>query len=414
MASSPAPAFDHNTASGLTAVLARREDDLVVGPFLAQIEDQAETADSTRRIDPSLIAAIKGSDVMRLSASRELGGLEYSMFAIGRELEAIAYRDPSLAWALWNHLCVFHLFVGSLGPENAGLLEEIVARREWVSFPAGAGSGVHGKIEGDHATLNGRGSFSTGAAYGDHCGVVFAVVGDDGVPVRPLDLRFAVVSNHSEGFRIDPSWDGSGLRASATDDVYYHDVSVPLSRTCQWFGANRAESLRSVPVVHHRYREDWVGISDIWLGWMALGVVSRALAEIVDATQSRRVIMGAKMVERPTVQINIGRATALTLAAKAAVADICHEIDERINNAVVPDTAAYYRQQAVTSMAVEQLSQAMELLSRTLGGNGTRESHPFDRRLRDFRSMPLHINVHQDRVTHQLGRLVLGVDLDPF
>ena len=56
----------------------------------------------------------------------------------------------------------------------------------------------------------------------------------------------------------------------------------------------------------------------------------------------------------------------------------------------------------------------MDLLARTYGGNGLREGGTFDRRLRDFRAMPLHINVHQDRVTHQMGRYALGIELDPF
>ena len=56
----------------------------------------------------------------------------------------------------------------------------------------------------------------------------------------------------------------------------------------------------------------------------------------------------------------------------------------------------------------------MDLLVRTQGGNGLREGTAFDRRLRDFRAMPLHINVHQDRVTHQVGRYAMGIELDPF
>jgi alkylation response protein AidB-like acyl-CoA dehydrogenase len=313
---------------------------------------------------------------------------------------------------------VFHLFAGALGPDNAGILRSIVEGGRWVSFPAGAGSGVHGVIEGDdrtgRAVLDGVAAFGTGARYGDHCGVVFAVVGDDGRPVRPLDLRFTLVDNDAPGVKIDPTWDGSGLRASATDDVHYEGVEVELSACARWFGANRAESLRTVPVIDHRYREDWVGLSDLWLGWMAVGVVREALRFAVSTIVDRRVIMGAKMVERPTVQINLGRALALTASARAAVAEACHEVDRRIDAGQVPDTADYFRQQAIVTMAVDQLSRAVDLLVTTLGGNGLREGSELDRRLRDFRAMPLHINVHQDRISHQLGRLALGVDLDPF
>ena len=213
---------------------------------------------------------------------------------------------------------------------------------------------------------------------------------------------------------IDPTWDGSGLRASATDDIHYDGVRVPLDRCVSWFGANRAESLRTVPVINHRYREDWVGISDLMLGWMAVGVVRRALAEIADESRTRKAIMGTRMVERPTVQVNLGEALSLVASARAAVTAACDEVDRRIEAEVVPDNADYFRQQAIVSMAVDQLSAAMDLLARVQGGNGLREGGTFDRRRRDFRAMPLHINVHRDRVTHQVGRLALGIELDPF
>ena len=393
---------------------ANDESRLLVQPTLDALEAQAANADSTRTVASNVIESLRGSDVMRMAATMELGGVESSILAMGRELEAVAARCPSTAWCLWNHLAVFHLFVGTLGPEHQSFLQELVQNGQWMSFPAGAGSGVHGRIEGDEAVLNGKATFGTGSRYADYCGVVFAVVGEDGEPLRPMDLRFSIVSTSVEGLKIDPTWDGSGLRASATDDLHYSEVRVPLDRCVQWYGANRAESLRTVPVINHRYREDWVGISDLWLGWMANGIVRRSLLEIASSTRERRVIMGGKMVEKATAQVNIGRAAALLSSARAAVESACLELDQRIAAGIVPDEADYLRQMSIVSMSVEQLAEAMRLLERTQGGNGLREGGAFERRYRDFRAMPLHINVHQDRVTHQLGRFVLDIERDAF
>ena len=393
---------------------ANDESRLLVQPTLEALEAQAANADSTRTVASNVIESLRGSDVMRMAATKELGGVESSILAMGRELEAVAARCPSTAWCLWNHLAVFHLFVGTLGPEHQSFLQELVQNGQWMSFPAGAGSGVHGRIEGDEAVLNGKATFGTGSRYADYCGVVFAVVGEDREPVRPMDLRFSIVSTSVEGLKIVPTWDGSGLRASATDDLHYSEVRVPLDRCVQWYGANRAESLRTVPVINHRYREDWVGISDLWLGWMANGIVRRSLQEIASSTRERRVIMGGKMVEKATAQVNIGRAAALLSSARAAVESACLELDQRIAAGIVPDEADYLRQMSIVSMSVEQLAEAMRLLERTQGGNGLREGGAFERRFRDFRAMPLHINVHQDRVTIQLGRFVVDIERDAF
>lgn len=386
----------------------------MVDPLLPKVAAQAAQADSSRRVDADLIASLKASDVMRLAGSAEIGGLDASMLQIGRELEAIAANCASTAWVMWNHLAVFHLFAGTLGPDHADLLTGIVQRHEWVCFPAGAGSGVTGVVDGDEVRLNGHGSFSSGGQYADWAGVVFVVCDEDGERVEPLDLRFTVVALDDPGVRIDPTWDGSAVRASATDDVHYDEVRVRHDRCAPWFGANRAETLREVPVVSHRYREDWVGISDIWLGWMGVGLVGAALGEATASIRHRKSILGKAMVTRPTIQVNLGRAAALVAAAAATMETACSDVDRRIGAEVAPTEADYLRQMALGSSALSQLSDAMDLLLRSQGGNGLREGGSFERRWRDFQAMPLHINAHQDRVHHQLGRYVLGEELEPF
>ncbi len=389
-------------------------DGLRIAPFLDMIEEQAVAADQSRSVASDVVEAIRGTDFMRMSATRNIGGVEETILHMGRELEAVAARCPSLAWCLWNHLCVFHLFVGAMGPEQQDFLADIVSKGHWVSFPGGARSSVYGRIDGDVAVLNGTGRWGTGARYADYCGVAFAIAGDDGKPKRPMDIRFTIVPTKTEGIKIDPSWDGSGLRASATDDVHYTDVPVRLDDCVPWYGVNRAESLRTIPVVHPRYREDWVGISDLWLAWMAVGLVRRTLSEAVSQAAGRRVIIGGEMTERPTVQINFGRAASLVAAAAAATEAGCFDVDRRIEADVAPDESDYLRQMAVTTMAVEQLDEAMAMLNRAQGGTALREGGTFERRYRDFRAMPVHINVHYDRITHQVGRHVLGLEFNPF
>lgn len=92
-----------------------------IAPLLGDIAAQASEADRTRSVAADLITLIK-NDIMRMSASREISGVEESIVAIANELRAIAPRCGSTAWCLWNHLCVFHHFAGILGPANAPVL----------------------------------------------------------------------------------------------------------------------------------------------------------------------------------------------------------------------------------------------------------------------------------------------------
>lgn len=387
---------------------------LLCADLLPLIAAQAEEADRTRNVSPGVIEAIKASPLLSMSASRELGGLESSVTDVASELGAVAAACGSTAWCLWNHLGVFHLYAGALGPSNIDLLSGIVDRREWVSFPAGAGSRLYGQLHEESETieLSGPTTFGSGARYGDWVGAAFAVVDTDGRPVSPPDLRFTVVEIDGVRVRVEQNWDGASLRASATDTVHHIASRVPISRCSTWYSANRAEVYRRAeyPVIHPRYREDWVGVSNLWLAAQAVAVATAAVVEAADGVRSRRAIIGTAMVDLPMVPMRFGEASAMLQTADAAVKIGCAEIDRRIANAEAPSEGDYQRQLALSAQALRLSREAMDQLLVVQGGNGLRESGSFQRRYRDILAMPLHINAHPDRVYDKIGRHLLNIE----
>src|SRR5688572_4243032 len=121
--------------------------DLRCADLLGLIAEQAGEADRDRTVSPEVIAAIKASPLMAMAASVEIGGAGAGVGEIARELAAIAAACGSTAWCLWNHLGVFHLYAGVLGPTHAELLASIVEGHEWVCLPAGAGSRAYGRVD---------------------------------------------------------------------------------------------------------------------------------------------------------------------------------------------------------------------------------------------------------------------------
>ena len=380
-----------------------------ITPLLGDIAAQASQADRTRSISAGVITAIKNNDIMRISATHQISGLEESIVAIANELRAIAPRCGSTAWCLWNHLCVFHYFAGLLGPAHAAFLAELVSKREWVCLPAGAASQVSGVEERGNLILTGVATFGSGGRYAEWAGVAFVREGDKTPEFTLVDLRHRKV-------RIKETWDGSALRASATDHVYYEGVEVPRERVVPMPPKYRALfRRRDYPVIHDRYREDWVAISVMWLGAMATGVASASLDDTARNIRERIAILGTKMIEKATIHVNLGRARALINAATDTVYAAMAETDARIAAAVMPSEGDYFRQAAAGMQAVLLCDEAMKLILRVLGGNGLREGTDFERRYRDFQAMPLHINGHVDRITEQLGRISLGLDSqNPF
>ena len=130
--------------------------------------------------------------------------------------------------------------------------------------------------------------------------------------------------------------------------------------------------------------------------------------------------MGRPLVELAGVHFNLGRAATAVVAARAAWAAGCAEVDAastrttQVGGRRPPTEADELRLLAYSAQALGACEAAMNHLGKVMGGNGLREGHPFERRQRDFRAMPLHINAHEDRVAERVGRWVLGLDPGRF
>ncbi|MGD9721274.1 MAG: acyl-CoA dehydrogenase family protein [Pirellulales bacterium] len=386
----------------------------LAGPLLPLIAAQAVQADRTRSVSPEVIRAIKQSDLMRMAAAAELGGLNTPIAEIAEELAAVSVACGSTGWCLWNHLLVFHFFGTVFGPAHAALLRSIVENHHWCSYAAGAGTSVVGHPEGDQLRLKGRAAFASGARYGDWAGVPFKLDTEpDYMALKYMNLT--LVRTNAPGVRVDPTWESMSLRASATDHIAYDDVAVPAGQ-CVKLEFKFRERFRTPaePVIHQRYREDFVGVSSLWLAAQGAAVAQAALDEASSGIRERIAIMGVKMSNKPTVQVNLGQAAAMIATARASVMECCRETDRRILAGIAPTETDYLQQTSRAMMALEMCDQAMRLVLRVLGANGLRESDSFERRYRDLTAMPLHMNVHHDRVSEQLGRHLIGLETNNF
>src|SRR5229473_5381005 len=81
-ATMPPGFFPRSTALSNVREFIGRSQGLVCEPLLPLIAEQAAKADSTRSVDPPVIQAIKQTDLMRLSATRNIGGVEASISSI--------------------------------------------------------------------------------------------------------------------------------------------------------------------------------------------------------------------------------------------------------------------------------------------------------------------------------------------
>ena len=97
---------------------------------------------------------------------------------------------------------------------------------------------------------------------------------------------FAFADLRLPGVEIEQTWQAMSLRASATDHIHYTNASVP-SKLVVPVPYRYREHFRdpATEMINHRYREDWVAISVMWLGAMATGLVEAAFREAIENIQ---------------------------------------------------------------------------------------------------------------------------------
>ena len=118
---------------------------------------------------------------MRLSASPEIAGLmKLSLETNYRQWPGSAFYCLDL-WIIY----AFHHFAGLLGKKNIDLLADVVAKHEWVCFPAGAQNKRFAKRHRYQAKWGGL--IWSGSRYADWAGVVFKDT--DQEPKFAADLR---------------------------------------------------------------------------------------------------------------------------------------------------------------------------------------------------------------------------------
>ena len=154
------------------------ESSLLVAPLLPMIAAQAAEADATRSVSSAVIAALKGNDVMRMSAVRAIGGLESSITAMGRELEAVAAACGSTAWCLWNHSASSTFTAGFSAPRKLNCCAPSPAIAIGFAYRQVPGTAVIGSVEGSEVVLKGVASFGSGGRYSDYVGVTFVFEGE--------------------------------------------------------------------------------------------------------------------------------------------------------------------------------------------------------------------------------------------
>lgn len=224
--------------------------------------------------------------VTGLTVPEEYGGLGVDVVAAVATIEELARRGTSLAGPFIH--CAFYggMNIGENGSEaqKQALLPKL-ARGELL-FAYGlsepdvggdlASAGVTARIEGEQVVINGTKRWCTGARKADY---IYTLVRSGPAAERYKNLSFVLVPQPSTGLSI-VDIDHSGLRYSATTDVIFEDVRVPIDNIV---GGREAWN-RGWPMLAGRALD----VERLEITAVALGIATAAVEDAWSYSQERK------------------------------------------------------------------------------------------------------------------------------
>jgi len=210
--------------------------DAILPGLTARFAATADQHDRDSSFPFENFAALHEAGLLALTAPRDLGGLDADLPTALKVVQAVARGEPATALVL----VMQYLFQGSLNGARAGWPEHLKARVVTDAVRDGAlinalrvepdlGTPARGGLPAtvarrtpDGWSLSGRKIYSTGSPALTWM-MVWARTDEDEPRVGAW-----LVHKDTPGWRIEETWDHTGLRASGSHDVVFEDALVPL------------------------------------------------------------------------------------------------------------------------------------------------------------------------------------------
>jgi alkylation response protein AidB-like acyl-CoA dehydrogenase len=252
--------------------------------------------------------------------------------------------------------------------------------------------------------VNGRWAYASGCLNSQWI-FMNNVVFDGDVPRRgPMGPEFRMTIVPMSDVEVLDTWHVSGLRGTGSHDVTVHDLFVPEDRTSVVFRDGADERTAG------GYRIPMFTLFGIALAPVALGAARRAIEELVAMAQAKTPAMSAvKMLEKPLVQYETGRAQGLLEAARAYLYEVVEELLDHAGRGEEIDMALRARVRSACVTSTELSAQAADIAYRVGGGAAIYEGSRLQRCFRDVHAVTQHFILASPNY-EVTGRILLGLD----
>jgi alkylation response protein AidB-like acyl-CoA dehydrogenase len=365
------------------------------------VRAHSEEAERERRLSQPVLAALRETGLLRMTAPRSLGGLETDPVTRVLVIEEIGRHDSAAAWTLenpldWAFLCC------RLPNEGA---EEIYGRGADVLIAGQFGRPLKAKSTNGGYRISGRAPFVSNCYDADWI-LSMVVVDEDASAGGEPEMRMVYLP--SEACEIIDTWDAMGMRGTGSNDISVADVYVPRSRTFRFVPEFKPGSHYLGPL----YRLPVVGAAASGIPTPMLGVARRALDEATELAATKTPVGSSSLLkERASAQIQLGRAEAILRSGRVLLLDTLSEAWRRCVDGEPHSLEQRAELLLALAHAMSSAVQAVELACSIAGTTAFRAGNPLERCFRDVQTMRHHVWASEQRYG-TFGQVRLGISPD--
>ena len=365
------------------------------------IAREADEIERTRRLTPSVVAALIENGLYRALLPQSLGGAEAAPEAFMQMLEEIAKADASTAWCLGQ--CTVCAMI-------AASLDHDTAREIFNTSPGilawGAIAHEARAVEGGYR-VTARWDFASGSRQASWLGAHVRILGTDGTPRVNADgsPEVRTILFPAASATLHDVWQAIGLAGTGTDSYEVSDLFIP----------ERFTAFRDVPSGLREagplYRIGTGAAFSLGFAAVSLGVARATLdAAIALARGKRPSLATGAMRDNGAVQGLIGRTEGDLRAARAYLYATAQAMWRDLSAAGEFSAAHRRAVRLATTWTIHRSAKVVDTAYHMAGATAVFRSNPFERRFRDMHAIAQQI---QARDTHyeDVGKAILAETL---
>ncbi|WP_340672221.1 acyl-CoA dehydrogenase family protein [Bradyrhizobium ottawaense] len=366
-----------------------------IAPLIAREADEIER---TRRLTPSVVAALIENGFYRALLPQSLGGAEVSIEAFMQMLEEIAKADASTAWCL-GQCSVCAMIAASLDRDAA---QEIFNTAPGILAWGAIAHEARAVAGGYRVTA--RWDFASGSRQASWLGAHVRILSADGASRKNADgsPEVRTILFPAASATLHDVWQAIGLAGTGTDSYEVSDLFVP----------ERFTAFRDVPSGLREtgplYRIGTGAAFSLGFAAVSLGVARATLdAAIALAREKRPSLTAGAMRDNGAVQGLIGRTEGDLRAARAYLyatatamwRDLC----------ATGEFGATHRSavRLAATRTIHQSTKVVDTAYHMAGATAVFRSNPFERRFRDMHAIAQQIQA-RDSHYEDVGKAIVA------